>query len=267
MDVFRFIPGYTHGVYQDGKEPLLLLLLGFLITFIVTRAYTRIARVRGWGSAHVGGVHMHHVVPGVLLMLGAGLADFAFTADGAFRNVLAILFGAGAALMLDEFAMVFHIEDVYWSPEGRSSVDAVIFVTMITLLLLVSSSSIADDGDRTALVTTILITTALAVITLLKGKLKMSIMSIVVLGIGVIGAWRLAKPGSWWANRFYDPKRDRRAARKHERALARAATRQRRWEARRLRMLDIVGGAPSLELPAETLEPVSTEPHREPRRD
>src|SRR5262245_49765237 len=115
-------------------------MLGFLVTFVLTRAYTRIARVRGWGSANVGGVHMHHVVPGVLLMLGVGIIDFAFTPDEQVRAFLAILFGAGAALMLDEFAMIFHIEDVYWTPEGRSSVDAVIFVMAVTAILLVTAA-------------------------------------------------------------------------------------------------------------------------------
>src|SRR4051812_44075560 len=106
MDLFRFIPGYTSAIYNDGKEPLLLLMLGFLVTFVLTRAYTRIARVRGWGSANVGGVHMHHLVPGVLLMLAVGIIDFAFTPGEVVRDFLAIAFGAGAALMLDEFAMI-----------------------------------------------------------------------------------------------------------------------------------------------------------------
>jgi hypothetical protein len=67
MNLFRFIPGYTEYVYDAGKEPLLLLLIAFLVAFLLTRAYTRIARVRGWGSTHVGDVHMHHVVVGIVL--------------------------------------------------------------------------------------------------------------------------------------------------------------------------------------------------------
>ena len=47
MNLFRFIPGYETAIYDSGKEPLLLLMLGFLVTFVLTRAYTRIARVRG----------------------------------------------------------------------------------------------------------------------------------------------------------------------------------------------------------------------------
>jgi hypothetical protein len=252
VDLFRFIPGYTSAIYHDGKEPLLLLMLGFLITFVLTRAYTRIARVRGWGSANVGGVHMHHVVPGVLIMVAVGIIDFAFTPDEVGRALLAIAFGAGMALTLDEFAMVFHIEDVYWTPEGRSSTDAVIFVTMVTAILLFTSVSFRDDGDGSlAIAVSIAVTAVFSVIALLKGKLKMSVIGILIFIVGIVGAVRLAKPGSWWAQRFYDPERGKRAARKHDRAVSRAQSRHDRWEPRRLRMLDMVGGAPHLNIPGE----------------
>lgn len=252
MDLFRFIPGYTSAIYDDGKEPLFLLLLGFLITFALTRAYTRIARVRGWGSANVGGVHMHHVVPGVLLMLSVGLIDFAFAPGEVVRDVLAIAFGVGAALMLDEFAMIFHIEDVYWSPEGRSSVDAVIFVVVITIMLLISStSSFEGDAGGWALVVTILLISSLSIIAVLKGKLKMAVLGIIFLVFSLVAACRLAKPDSWWARRFYNPERSRRAAKKHARAIKRAEQRGQRWDGRRLRFYDLVGGAPHRNLPPE----------------
>lgn len=53
-DLFRFIPGYETHIYNDNKEPLLILFLAFLITFALTRLYTRLARKRGWGSASSG---------------------------------------------------------------------------------------------------------------------------------------------------------------------------------------------------------------------
>jgi hypothetical protein len=65
MNLFRFIPGYESAIYENGREPALVMLLAFVITFVFTRAYTRIARVRGWGSTHVGNVHMHHLVVGL----------------------------------------------------------------------------------------------------------------------------------------------------------------------------------------------------------
>jgi hypothetical protein len=265
MDLFRFIPGYSHAIYQEGKEPLFLLILAFLVTFALTRGYTRIARVRGWGSAHVGGVHMHHVVPGVLILLTVGIIDFALAPGEAVRCGLAIAFGAGAALMLDEFAMVVHIEDVYWSPEGRSSVDAVVFVAVASILLLVSSTSIDDSGSRSTVVASVLVTAAFCLVALLKGKLKIAVLGVIILGLGIIGAVRLAKPDSWWARRFYDPGRGRRAARKHARALKRARVRERRWEHRRLRLYDVLGGAPSTEAAAVSAERVVADRERDDR--
>ena len=114
MDLFRFVPGYTDVVYHEGKEPLFLLFLAFLVAFALARGYTRLARKHGWGSASVGGVHLHHVVPGLLLVLVAGLV--VYTRLGAAEiphELCAIAFGAGAALVLDEFALVFYLRDVY----------------------------------------------------------------------------------------------------------------------------------------------------------
>jgi hypothetical protein len=248
VDLLRFIPGYQQYIYDDGKETLLLLLLSFLITFAITRAYTRGARIHGWGSAHVGGVHMHHVVPGLLLMLGAGLTEFAVTPENdVYTEILAIAFGAGAALAMDEFAMVLHLDDVYWSPEGRGSVDAVVTLTILMLLLFTATAPLgASSNDAgAALWSTIASNGGLAVVTFIKGKLKLAILSVVFPLFGLFGAIRLAKPGSLWAKRFYDPSRGRRAERKALRAEQRAAVRRRRYDALRTRLYDAIGGAPT----------------------
>ncbi len=125
MNLFRFIPGYETRIYDAGKEPILFLFLAFMIAFALTRLYTRLARVHGWGSGNVGGVHVHHIIPGIVLMAGAGISAFAPWGDGPIaRDILAIFFGIGTALVLDEFALVFHLEDVYWTQEGQSSIVA-----------------------------------------------------------------------------------------------------------------------------------------------
>ncbi len=141
MDLFRFIPGYTEHIYEAGKEPLLFVFVAFLVAFAIPRGYTRLARARGWGSGSVGGVHLHHIVPGIILVLVSGLFLAApLDMDSPAPEIVAILFGVGAALVLDEFALIFHLEDVYWTSEGRSSVDAVILGAALGGLLLVSSS-------------------------------------------------------------------------------------------------------------------------------
>ena len=88
MDLFRFLPGYRDHVLGEGKEPLLLLLLAFVIAFSCARGYARMARKRGWGSGSIGGVHLHHEVVGIVLMLVAGLAAVMPTGtDPVVRNV------------------------------------------------------------------------------------------------------------------------------------------------------------------------------------
>ena len=254
MNLFRFIPGYTEYVYAAGKEPLLLMLIAFLATFLLTRAYTRIARVRGWGSTHVGDVHMHHVVVGIVLMTAAGVIGFGFAPGEVFREWLAIAFGVGAALTLDEFAMVFHLEDVYWSTEGRASVDAVVTAIVILLLGLVATAPFgAERGNEAAAEFWLAIglNVVFVVVTFLKGKLKLALAGVVFPLFAMVGAIRLAKPRSWWARRFYDPSGEGRKGRKYRRALAREAKRREHWEARQTRLYDVVGGAPSRPSPRE----------------
>jgi lysyl-tRNA synthetase class 2 len=249
MNLFRFIPGYTDYVYEAGKEPLLLMLIGFLAAFLLTRAYTRVARVRGWGSAEVGGVHMHHVVVGIVLMTAAGVLGLGFAPGEVFEEWLAIAFGVGAALTLDEFAMVFHLDDVYWSEEGRSSVDAVVTAIVILLLGLVATAPFgAERGEEAAssFWLAIGINAVLIAITFLKGKLKLALAGVVFPLFSTVGAFRLAKPGSWWARRFYKP-----GGRKHRRAVAREVKRRARWEPRQTRFYDLLGGAPSRPSPSE----------------
>jgi hypothetical protein len=249
MNLFRFIPGYTEYVYEAGKEPLLLMLLAFLLAFLLTRAYTRIARVRGWGSAHVGDVHMHHVVVGIVLMTAAGVIGLGFTPGEVFEEWLAIAFGVGAALTLDEFAMIFHLEDVYWSTEGRASVDAVVTAIVILLLGLVATAPFgAERGNEPAseFWLAIGLNVVFVVVTFLKGKLKLALAGVVFPLFALVGAVRLAKPSSWWARRFYKPD-----GRKHRRAVTREAKRRDRWEQRQTRFYDLVGGAPSRPSPYE----------------
>lgn len=254
MNLFRFVPGYTEYVYEAGKEPLLLMLIGFLVAFVLTRAYTRIARVRGWGSTHVGDVHMHHVVVGIVLMTAAGAIEFGFAPSEVFSEWLAIAFGVGAALTLDEFAMVFHLEDVYWSDEGRASVEAAVIAIVILLLGFVATAPFgAERGNQAAAEFwfAIALNVVFVVLTFLKGKLKLALAGVVFPLFAMVGAIRLAKPGSWWSRRFYDPSGEGRRGRKYRRAVAREAKRRERWQGRQTRFYDLVGGAPSRPSPYE----------------
>jgi hypothetical protein len=78
------------------------------------------------------GRHVHHLVIGILMLLFVGygwLADIGTGVDDSsilVSRLMSILYGVGAALTLDEFALWLNLRDVYWSPQGRSSIDAVI---------------------------------------------------------------------------------------------------------------------------------------------
>ncbi len=116
-------------------------LIAFLLTFLVTRTIVRYIRHNEnnnadgtpppsggsratWGH---GSTHIHHVVIGVILVMVSGVTMVTLAVDGGVPEftVAAILFGMGAALVLDEFALILHLQDVYWSEDGRTSVDAV----------------------------------------------------------------------------------------------------------------------------------------------
>ena len=244
MNLFRFIPGYESGIYDAGREPAFMMLLGFLLTFLGTRFYTRMARIRGWGSGSVGGVHMHHLVPGVVMSLLAGALVIAFEPGGVALGVLAIVFGGGAALILDEFAMLLHLNDVYWTREGRSSIEACLLASSILGLAVLSASPFDEGGNqgRWLIVTALAINGLFAVIAMLKGKLKLGLIGLVFPLLSLVGSLRLAKPNSVWARRLY-PEHGRRM----RRARARQEKRELRWAKRRNRFYDIVGGTPHLE--------------------
>ena len=204
MNLFRFIPGYETSIYDEGKEPLLFLFIAFLITFALVRLYTRLARTRGWGSGNVGGVHMHHVVPGVILMTNGEIA----------YELGALGFGVGAALTLDEFAMIFHLKDVYWTEEGRASIDAMLMGVAASGLLLVVSSPFGIDDENQAegaipFFATVAFNVLFAAVTFLKRKPLVGTIAVLIPIVALAGAIRLAKPGSPWAHRFYDPARAR----------------------------------------------------------
>jgi hypothetical protein len=246
MNLFRFIPGYETHIYGGGREPAFLMLVAFILTLAGTRFYTRMARTRGWGSAHIGEVHVHHLVPGVVMSLIAGGLAVGLEPHEFWIALLAIVFGAGAALVLDEFAMLLHLDDVYWTTEGRLSIDASMAAVAFLGLAILATFPLTTDtaSERLARVLgdgLVVLIACLVVVTLLKGKLKLGLFGIIFAPFALAGALRLAKPTSIWARWFY-PEDGRRL----RRSEARSASRQARWGHRLERFYDLVGGAPHL---------------------
>jgi hypothetical protein len=249
LDIFRFIPGYSTHIVGDGKEPVFLLLLSFTITFALTRLYTRLARTYGWGSASAGGVHLHHMVVGILILIATAIVAVAVWPSGIGRDLIAIFFGAGAALVLDEFALSLYLQDVYWSPEGRTSIDATIMGVMLAGLLTVGISPFGVDDaavPRNYAVGVVILNILFAAVTFSKGKLMLGLVAIFIPVFGFIGALRLAKPQSAWARWFY-----KHSPSKLERARERYEVNPGWPERFNVWFTNLIGGAPSQPSPSE----------------
>lgn len=233
--------------------PALAVFAGILGAFLVTRGITRFIRHRsnsGGGPSGpirditIRGVHIHHQVFGIVTMFLAGLLIVATDASGTLLTLLALLFGIGVGLAFDEFALWLHLDDVYWSQQGRKSVDAVAWALVVTasvravLDLFTVVEGVREGGELWWLPVLITALTVIpAVICVLKGKLVTASLGIVYQPIGLIGAFRLAKPGSLWARHVY-----RFGSRRRRRSDSRFDHRyQARWD----RLRDLVAGAPT----------------------
>ncbi|MDQ4116176.1 MAG: hypothetical protein M3235_04360 [Actinomycetota bacterium] len=221
------------------RVPMLWMLGAFVVTFLVTRFVTRAIR-RGVGpfrDTTVGGVHVHHQVYGIFLMLGAGVAEFTYRPGPPWLEVLAALFGVGAALTLDEFALWLRLDDVYWSAEGRHSVHAVLVAAAIGLMLVLGANPLGDDsGAGAGVAATVGVNLALAIVAILKGRVVLGLLGVVLPLLALVAAVRLARPSSAWARRFYRTG-SRRASRSADRF---PPGRRSRWD----RVVDLFADAP-----------------------
>ena len=87
----------------------------------------------------IRGLHIHHLVWGIFVLLLVGYGWLLDAGGGAtprsffIIRFMSVLYGAGAALTLDAFALWLNLEDVYWSSEGRASIDAVVLFSAVML--------------------------------------------------------------------------------------------------------------------------------------
>jgi hypothetical protein len=227
-------------IVQTGRLPLFCFFVAFVAGFGFIRLSVRLirAQVRWWpGNFIAGSVHIHHMVFGVVFMAVGGVAELAAPLQSVgWRSGPAALFGLGTALVLDEFALILHLRDVYWSNEGRLSIDAVFVAAGVTALLLIGISPVGVSpagvksvtgygwlpgnlGAVATLIAAVAVFFLLATITLLKGKVWTGLVGLFLPPVFIAGAVRLARPGSPWARWRY---RERPAK------LARASRREQR---------------------------------------
>jgi hypothetical protein len=239
---------WQRDIVVAGKEPLALCFLAFVVTFVVTRLITRLIRDQR-GPFHndvtATGTHVHHAVPGLVLLIVGAFVAVGDPARLAERSVAGILVGIGVSLVLDEFALILHLEDVYWSGEGQLSVEVVSLTAGCLGLALIGFSPFGVPGvSGTELTlrlgaTGLLIVDGLLVLTcVLKGKYPTALLGIFIPPLALLGALRLARPTSVWARHRYHP-------RKTARATRRATQFDGRWDPVRTKWEDLVGGTPS----------------------
>jgi hypothetical protein len=225
------------------RQALFLVLVAFLGSFAFIRLSARLSRsprFTWWPGSVVSesGVHLHHLVWGICLMLAGGILGFALYNSSPGLEICAALFGIGAGLTIDEFALWVYLDDVYWAREGRSSIDAAVIAAGVMLLVLFAGQPInVGGGSAGAIVAAASVSAVLLVlagICFAKNRLLHGTIGVFAFPVAIYGAARIGKPGSPWARRFYG-----------QRKLAKAEKRfrpDRRTERFKESFRDLVGG-------------------------
>jgi heme/copper-type cytochrome/quinol oxidase subunit 4 len=257
-------------------------LIAFLLTFFATRTIVRYIRAHAdsdaprkwWQPRNIGhgSLHIHHVVIGVVLVMISGVTMVTLAVDGGVREftAAAIFFGIGAALVLDEFALILHLEDVYWAEDGRTSVDAVFAAVAVAGLLILGFNPLSffnvtfwrDDhslGARATVIAAAVVTLLLAVIVLLKGKVWTGLIGMFITPLLILGAIRLSRPHAPWARwRYGDKPRKMHRALERERRLRRPVVQGKLW------LQHVIAGEPQFPDDAEVDKQLDLEIHPAP---
>jgi hypothetical protein len=203
---------YERAIVDTGRQAAFLFFVAFLLSFgfIRTSAHMIRAQVSWWpGNVEVGGTHIHHLVWGVLLLLVFGYIGVAIAPGSPWHEIVAVVFGIGAGLTLDEFALWLNLSDVYWSEKGRRSIDAVIVAACVSGMVLVGFAAwvdVARDVEDAVFAVVGFLgiwTIAFALVNLAKEKFGMAALGLLLPPVGLVGALRLGRPGSLWAKLFY----------------------------------------------------------------
>jgi hypothetical protein len=249
MTTASIISDFWSNLEEHHEQSVFLVLVGFLGAFAFIRMSTRIIRSESvsWWPGNIesdSGVHVHHLVFGIVTMMAAGTLGFVADGRTPFTEICALLFGIGVGLTIDEFALWVHLEDVYWEREGRSSIDATVIAASLMLLIVLGISPMAIDSSSTeALITSIVLAIfafGCVAICFAKGRALHGTIGIFVAPVAFYGAGRIGKPSSAWARYRYAERRPKKQAKAEDRFAP-----ERRTERFKEAFRDIVGGKPS----------------------
>ena len=177
----------------------------------------------------------------MVMIAGVTLVALSVTGNEPEYTAGAIVFGIGAALVLDEYALILHLSDVYWEEDGRTSVDAVFAAVAVGGLLVLGLHplmfflSLWQDTThsvvlRAGVVFALVLTLPLAVLVVLKGKVWTGLIGMFFVPLLVIGAIRLSRPQAPWARYLYMSRLGKMSrALQRERTLRRPVVRAKLW--------------------------------------
>lgn len=231
---------------ENDQQALFLLIVGFLGSFIFIRISTRIMRsgsISWWPGSVVseGGVHVHHLVFGIVTMMLAGALGFAFYEYSPWFELSALAFGIGVGLTIDEFALWVHLDDVYWAEEGRRSIDATVVTCLVLLLVMFGVRPFEiTTADTAALIVSVAIAIMVLIVVMicfLKERILHAVVGFFIWPIALYGACRIGKPNSPWGKRRYGEKNPAKQALAEVRFSP-----ERRTERFKEKFRDIVGG-------------------------
>jgi hypothetical protein len=246
---------WNEHLVHHHRQAVFLVLVGFLLSFAFIRMSTRLMRsprVPWWPGSIVsdGGVHLHHLVFGIVTMMIAGTLGFAALGQSPYVEICAFGFGVGAGLTIDEFALWVYLDDVYWAEEGRKSIDATVIAAAVMGLVVLGVNPFhlgSESQGAAATVLSGLILFAVVAICFLKNRWLHGTIGFFIFPIAIYGASRIGKPDSPWARRRYGARR----ARKQAKAEGRFPP-DRRTERFKNAFRDIVGGKPTEGVSAAT---------------
>ncbi|WP_394436579.1 hypothetical protein [Streptomyces sp. SGAir0957] len=145
--LLRLLPGIS-----PERRGYVLAWYGFTLTFGGMRLLTWLIHidVGGFGDVSAGGVHLHHYVWGILLLMIVGATALSESSPRA-RAWLGLAYGVGMALVIDEAALLISLEDVYWDTEGGLSIAiAIAVIAVVGTVLAVTRGRRASRADEAA---------------------------------------------------------------------------------------------------------------------
>ena len=195
---------YDKDIQVPGKEAHFLILIAFVCSFGFIRFSAHMIRAQvSWWPGNVetkSGTHIHHMFWGILLLITMGYIGIATSIPDPWFELVALAFGIGMGLTMDEFALWLNLEDVYWQKKGRQSIDAVVVTVSLLVIALLGLRFWIDIWDSVLVMIGVhrgnawlaipiqLIGVAFAIVCFRRGRTLVGLVGLFVPLVAVIGA-------------------------------------------------------------------------------